>query len=95
MPATSKVPNHAVTITRKNRQTGTPVTVTTAAALQKNPDDGGKWAIKCEAHGTIQQVTTKAARDIEARTPGKWCNGCKKIAQGAARKARAASKEAK
>src|SRR4051794_25704909 len=61
-----------VTVTRKNKETGTKVTVTFAAGLKLDPEKGA-WATKCEDHGAIAQWDKIATRDEQARHPSKWC----------------------
>jgi hypothetical protein len=67
-----------VTITRKNRQTGTRVTVT---------KKGDKWLTICEEHKATAEHTSRSARDVAARTPTVWCTACDKALKAAERKA--------
>jgi hypothetical protein len=67
-----------VTITRKNCQTGTRVTVT---------KDGDTWLTVCEDHETKTEHKSRSARDIAARTPADWCAGCAKALRAAESKA--------
>lgn len=65
-------------ITRKNRQTGTAVTVTKKA---------DKWITVCEDHTATAEHKSKAARDKAARTPADWCEQCGKDLKAQQRKA--------
>lgn len=73
----------AATITRRNRQTGTAVTVTKQA---------DKWITVCEDHKTTAAHKSRSARDLAARTPADWCGDCAKAHKAAQR---AAAREAK
>lgn len=65
------------TVTRKARQTGTPITVGSAEALGLDPDGGNcKWYTLCDVHGTcIGHTTIHLAREWSS-VPKEWCEFC-------------------
>lgn len=64
----------STTTTRRNRQTGTLITVTSAAA--EGLDPATPWVTICEDHGgCIGHYTLREARDWAAE-PAAWCDGC-------------------
>ncbi len=69
-----------MSITRKNRQTGTRITVGSAVELGLN--DGEGWLTICEDHGWITSHPTRALAERHAPDPLGWCEVC--IAEHAA-----------
>lgn len=60
--------------TRKNRQTGTMITVGRSDELQVN--DGIGWAVTCEDHGVIMACETRKQAERQATAPLGWCQFC-------------------
>lgn len=60
--------------TRKNRQTGTMITVGRSDELGLN--DGIGWALICEDHGTVMSMDTRKMADHHAPDPAGWCEVC-------------------
>jgi hypothetical protein len=61
-------------VTRKNRQTGTMITVGRSSDLGVNGGDG--WALICEDHGMVMHVDTRKLADWHAVDPMGWCEVC-------------------
>lgn len=66
-------------ITRKNRQTGTMISVGRAEDLGVDPS-AGPWATICEDHGLIVNHRTRALAESHAPDPLGWCEGCREDA---------------
>lgn len=60
--------------TRRNRQTGTVITVGRSAELGFN--DGEGWALLCETHSIVMQCDTRTQADRQAAAPAGWCGDC-------------------
>lgn len=60
--------------TRKNRQTGTMITVGRSDELQVN--DGIGWAVTCEDHNVIMSCDTRKQAERQATAPLGWCQFC-------------------
>jgi hypothetical protein len=63
--------------TRRNRQTGTLLTVD-SAKRQGLDDDGGAWVTICEPHGTLVNSETRELAVITY--PLDFCDLCRRIA---------------
>lgn len=61
-------------VTRRNRQTGTLVTVVSEEEAQLDP--GLKWWTICEDHGRLVGHYTKADAIAWASDPKGWCGVC-------------------
>lgn len=57
-------------LTRKNRETGTKVTIT---------EREGEFVTLCEAHQKSATHKSRSARDLAARKPSAWCTGCARV----------------
>ena len=68
---------------RKNRETGTTVTVYDAVTAQMDTTDG-KWATVCDDHGSVLNSKTYVAAKSAMTKPSDWCEGCKAHASSAA-----------
>lgn len=65
------------TRTRTAQQTGLPVTVGTAHALDLDDDEGHcKWYTICDTHGTCIGHTTLALAREWSTVPLEWCEFC-------------------
>ena len=64
--------------TRKNRQTGTMITVVSEKEAHLDPDL--KWWTICEDHYRLVGHDTKALAISWASEPSTWCNDCYWIA---------------
>lgn len=62
---------------RRNRQTGTLITVGRSSELELN--DGEGWALICEDHSFIMQTETRALADRHASDPAGWCEQCREF----------------
>jgi len=60
--------------TRRNRATGSQVTVAKAAELDLC-DEGGPWVTICEDHGIIVNHETRKLAERHAAFP-QWCADC-------------------
>ena len=65
------------TITRKNRQTGTMVTVVSESIVQLDADM--KWWTICEDHSRLIGHETRKAAEEWATEPKTWCGVCQGI----------------
>lgn len=66
-------------MTRKNRQTGTMISVGRAEDLGVDPS-AGPWATICEDHGLIVNHRTRELAESHAPDPLGWCEGCREDA---------------
>lgn len=71
--ATAKV------VTRRNRQTGTQVTVCRAEAIGADPID--PWYTVCEDHGNLVGHPTRRLANWHAADPIGWCPDCSDLNQ--------------
>jgi len=60
--------------TRRNRQTGTMITVGRSAELEVN--DGEGWALSCDTHSIVMHCDTRTQADRHAADPAGWCGDC-------------------
>lgn len=67
-----------VTITRKNRLTGTDTECGTAVDLSCDPA-GGKWVTVCWTHGNLVNHETKRTALSWLSAPWEWCEPCQAI----------------
>lgn len=47
-----------------------------------SPEDGGRWATFCEAHGEFVQHTSKTLARDWMPSPEVWCTGCQEARDG-------------
>lgn len=65
------------TITRRNRQTGTHITIQSCAAVGIEPTPGEcRWFTTCEEHEEAIAHPTKALAVRWAAEPATWCSRC-------------------
>lgn len=63
--------------TRRNRQTGTPVTVASAWECGADETDSdARWYSICETHGDNIAHATRKLAAFFAASPLDWCSGC-------------------
>ena len=61
--------------TRKNRITGTEITVARTSDLGLDPSHDGKWTTLCEDHGNNVTHRTKKLAIYHSAVP-EWCYDC-------------------
>ena len=66
--------------TRKNRETGTWISMGRAEEFGLNPKDGGAWCTECDKHGNNVQHETRALAESWSAEPSMWCADCQRIA---------------
>jgi hypothetical protein len=64
--------------TRRNRQTGTHITVGTAIEMALDPAEGDcAWYTICEEHNEVCGHRTRKLAEFFAASPLDWCEDCR------------------
>lgn len=67
-------------VTRKNRETGTMISVgRTQAEFGVCMDEPDSWATMCEDHGNFVTHATRKMAEWHAPNPTGWCEGCRDL----------------
>lgn len=64
----------AQVVTRRNRQTGTMITVCSAAEFGADPAD--PWLTVCEDHNQLVGHPTRRLANWHSADPAGWCSDC-------------------
>lgn len=64
--------------TKRNRQTGTRITIGRAEELAVDTD-AGPWATICEDHSIIMNHRTRTLAGAHAADPAGWCESCREV----------------
>ena len=62
----------------RSRKTGTTIVLVEAERQNIDADDGGRWALVCDDHGSILQADQQANLWTWAAHSEEWCNDCRK-----------------
>lgn len=77
-PKTILANNAGARLSRRNRATGTTITLYHSEESGLESDPECKWSTVCENHGAIVSHSTRALADSAMSCPD-WCDDCREI----------------